>query len=106
MHVERVLLDNQYLNVLPKLSFFFSDAIIPELMTGQVKEQVLKNAVQKTMENMLKKLNKSSTTTLSLGGSLYLCGVSVDECVRATPLAIVAKVLVVTSVTCDIIIPV
>ncbi len=81
MHVERVLLDKQFLNVLmPKLSFFFFNAIVPEFMTRQVKEQVLKNAVQKTMENMLKKLDKSSSTLLSLGDFLYPCGVCGDDC--------------------------
>ena len=48
--------------------------------TGHVKEQVLKNAVQKTMENMLIELDQSSSTALSIGSSRYPCGICGDDC--------------------------
>ena len=76
IHVERIFLDRNHLDILlPKLLFFFSEAITPELLSGQVRDRVKANA-EKRRQNK----QQNTTTPLLLNDSLYRCGVCGDVC--------------------------
>ncbi|XP_030833719.1 uncharacterized protein LOC115920991 isoform X1 [Strongylocentrotus purpuratus] len=78
LHVERILLDDQYMeNILPKIHTFFHKGIVSEFASGRVKDIVINNSVQKTMKSMLEKLDAPARTIKEAN---FPCGICNDEC--------------------------
>ena len=71
-HVERIYRDERFLqSIIPKLEFFFSYAVVPEVLSTKVQDIVVKNAVQGVLNAMLIKLEKATET---IGSISYPCG--------------------------------
>ncbi|XP_072175926.1 uncharacterized protein [Diadema setosum] len=82
LHVERITLDGEYVeHILPRIHTFFHTGIIPEIESGRVEDIVINNAVQKTMNLMLDKLESPGQASKDV---LYPCGICSEEC-EATP---------------------